>query len=96
MTKVIGATLNIFFSIILGAVAFAFVAVQAPELMQDTFFSGASWLREQLTTTDLDPKYNVWVPFLINEPQLVLMGFVIFIRVALALAGAMLKSMFGR
>ena len=83
MGRVLAATANIFFSLLLGAVALAFVAVQFPEIMQ-VLLTWASWLADQITGTRLDPKYNVWVMFLIDERQLVFLGFVIVMRILLA------------
>ncbi len=95
MGRVIAATASIFFSLILGAIALAVVAVMLPETME-TFLDGASWLRDQLTSTGLASKYNVWVKFLIADQQLVFMGFVIVVRIILALLIAAGSSLFGR
>lgn len=94
MGRVIAATASIFFSLILGAVALAAVAVLLPETME-TLLKSASWLRDQLTGTGLAPKYNVWVMFLIAEQQLVFMGFVIIMRILLAMLIAAGSNAFG-
>jgi hypothetical protein len=78
----------------LGAAALAFVAVQFPGTMEALLDLG-SWVTDELGSTGLDSKYNVWVKFLMNEQQIVFMGFVIIMRIILALIMAGLASMFG-
>ena len=95
MGRVIAATASIFFSLILGAAALAAVAVIVPGTME-SLLDSASWVRDQLTNTGLAPKYNVWVKFLIADQQLVFMGFVIVMRILLALLFAAGSSLFGR
>jgi len=85
---------SIFFSLILAAVALAAIAVLYPETME-RLLDGASWVRDQLTSTGLAPKYNVWVKFLIAEQQLLFMGFVIVMRLLLALLIAAGSSLLG-
>ncbi len=83
MARVLAAAGNIFFSLLLGAVALAFVAVQWPEVMEQ-ILTLAAGLKEHLTNTPLASKYNVWIKFLLQEQQLVFMGFVIVTRILLA------------
>jgi hypothetical protein len=94
MVRILGATSNIFFSLVLGAAALAVVAVNWPGSME-TLLDWGSWVTDELGSTGLDSKYNVWVKFLMNEQQIVFMGFVIVMRVILALLMAGLGSMFG-
>ena len=82
--RVLGATASIFLSIVLGAVALAVVAVEFPGIMA-TLQSGAGTLRDIITQTDLDDKYNIWLTFLVDDRQLVFMEFVIATRVILAM-----------
>ena len=72
----------------------AFIAVQFPEFMETLLDSG-SWLTDEIGNTGLDAKYNVWVKFLLNEQQVVFMGFVILMRIILAIFGAAIGSMLG-
>ena len=72
----------------------AFIAVQFPEFMETLLDSG-SWLTDEIGSTGLDAKYNVWVKFLLNEQQVVFMGFVILMRIILAILGAAIGSVLG-
>jgi len=94
VVRITAATLNIFFSLLLGAIAMAFIAVQFPEFMESLLDSG-SWATDKIGDTGLDAKYNVWVKFLLNEQQIVFMGFVIVMRIILAVLGAAIGSMLG-
>ena len=89
--KALGAASTIFFSIILGAVAMAFTAVELPGVFE-ALQNGAGSLEDLIGDTGLDPKYNVWVKFLIDDIQLVFMGYVIVMRVLMSLAGGMFRS----
>ena len=83
MTRVLGATANIFISFLLGTITLVFVAVQFPEIMQ-YLLDAAGWLTDQITNTGLEPKYNIWLMFLIEDRQFVFLGFVIMTRIILA------------
>jgi hypothetical protein len=75
---------NIVLSLILGAVLIAVVAINSPE----TLSSSLRWahsVKEVITGTSLDPKYNVWIEFLLDDRQIVFMGFVVLARILLAL-----------
>lgn len=93
MTRVLVAAGNIFFSLLLGAVALAFVAVQWPDAMVD-LLNFATGVKDHLTNTGLASKYNVWIKFLIQEQQLVFMGFVIVTRILLAMLIALIFYLF--
>jgi hypothetical protein len=87
MTSVLIASANIFFSLILGAVALVVVGLNFPEVFSH-IIDGAGWVRDELTGTDLDVKYNNWIRLFIDEKQITLMFFTIVSRVALALVVA--------
>jgi len=93
VARVLAATSNIFFSLLLGAVALAVVAVQWPGVMEDIINVAAN-LKEHLTNTGLASKYNVWIKFLLQEQQLVFMGFVIVTRIVLAMLIAFIFYLF--
>lgn len=78
---------------LLGAIAMAIVAVNWPETME-AILNMATGVKEYLTNTGLASKYNVWVKFLIQEQQLVFMGFVIFTRILLAMLIALIFYLF--
>ncbi len=98
MTRVIAAASNIFFSLILGAIALAFCAVQYPEITNEMLVF-AEGLKRKLTNSGIPVQYNIWIKFLIQEQQLVFMFFVIIMRVLFALVvwtgGTLINKAFG-
>ncbi len=95
MARIFGATTSLFFSFVLGGIAFALVAVQYPAGME-TIFDAAGWLTDSITDAGIPTQYNVWVRFLINETQLTLFGFVIATRVVLSTLWLIVKAPFDR
>ena len=87
MSSVLVASVNIFFSLLLGAVALVVVGLNFPEIFSH-IIDGAGWLRDELTGTSLDVKYNNWIRLFIDEKQLTLMFFTVVSRIALALVVA--------
>jgi len=75
---------NIVLSLILGALLLALVGVHSPETLSSLLRWSHS-VKEIITGTSLDPKYNVWIEFLLDDRQLVFMFFVVLARVILAL-----------
>lgn len=73
---------NIVLSLILGAVLLALVGVHSPETLS-ALLRWAHSVKEVITGTSLDPKYNVWIEFLLDDRQLVFMFFVVFARILL-------------
>lgn len=93
MLRVFLATTNIFTSLILGALAMGVVWYLSPDLMQ-SFFQSASGFKTWLTSLGIEPKYNNFLWFLIEERQLVFMGFVIATRVVMAILAAIFIAPF--
>ena len=93
MLRVFLATTNIFASLSLGALAMGAVWYLSPETIQGLFQS-ASGLKAWLTNLGIEPKYNNFIWFLIEERQLVFMGFVIATRVVLAILAAIFIAPF--
>lgn len=84
----------IFLSLLMGAVALAYVGVEHPEYldsMLDTASDFKTWL---LAHSGLESKYNVWVKFLVQEQQFVFMFFVIVMRVLLLLLVALASGLY--
>jgi len=75
---------NIVFSLILGALLMAFVAIYSPETLS-VLLGWARSFKSVITGTGLNPKYNIWLELLLEERQLLLMGFTVFARILLAL-----------
>ncbi len=72
-------------SLVLGALMMAFTAIYAPDTLS-VMMDGARGVKEVITGTGLAAKYNVWLRFLLDENQLLLMGFTVFARILLAIA----------
>ncbi len=84
----------IFFSLLLGALAMAYVGVEYPgtlDQMLDRASDFKTWL---LANSQLETKYNVWVKFLVQEQQFVFMFFVIVMRLALLIIFAMINGLY--
>ena len=94
MGRVLIAAVNIFLSLIFGAIALVVVAIQFPGFFE-VLLDGAGWIENQITTTGLDPAYNNWVRFLIRDEQLVFLGFVIVMRIMLAMVIGGISGMLG-
>ncbi len=84
MLRVLFSIGNIVLSLILGAVLLVFVAFNSPETLSASLHWAHS-VKEVITGTPLDPKYNVWIEFLLDDRQLVFMGFVVLARILLGL-----------
>lgn len=93
MLKVVLATTNVFFSLVLGALAMGVVWYLAPDLMQGLFQS-ASGMKAWLVSRGISAKYNVFLWFLIEERQLVYMGFVLATRVVMSILTTFLVALF--
>lgn len=77
-------TSTIFLSLILGAFGLALVGYNSPETLS-TMLGWARDLKSVITTTGIDPKYNIWVELLLEERQLLFMFFTIAARILLAI-----------
>ena len=93
MLRVFLATTGMMTSLILGALAMGAVWYWSPDVMQELFQS-ASGFKSWLTNMGIEPKYNNFIWFLIEERQLVFMGFVIATRVAMAILAAIFIAPF--
>lgn len=75
---------NIVFSLILGALLMAVVAIYSPQTLS-MMLGWARSLKILITSTGLDPKYNIWLELLLEERQLLLMFFTVIARIILAI-----------
>ena len=75
---------NIVFSLILGALLMAVVAIYSPETLS-MMLGWARSFKALITSTGLNPKYNIWLELLLEERQLLLMFFTVIARVILAI-----------
>ncbi len=75
---------NILLSLVLGALLMALVAVYSPETLT-LLLAWARSFKSLLTGTGLDPHYNIWLELLLDERQLLFMGFTIFARILIGI-----------
>ena len=85
---------NVFFSLILGALALAFCWIYLPEFTL-SLFKYASSLREWIFSQGMSAKYEVMVRALVDDRQIVYMGFVLLSRLAVSLLLAFMYWLFG-
>jgi hypothetical protein len=93
MVRVLLATSNIFVSLVLGALAMGFVWYLEPETIQN-LFQWSSGVKAWIVNRGLEAKYNNFLWFLIEERQLVYMGFVMATRILLAILASMFLYVF--
>jgi len=75
----------IFLSLLLGAIALAYVGVEHPGVLNAMLDQASDFKTLLLANSGLEDKYNVWVKFLVQEQQFVFMFFVIIMRLILLL-----------
>lgn len=83
MIRVLLASTNIFVSLVVGALAMALVWIKYPHAI-DLFFTWAGALKTWLTSRGISVEYNNFIRLLVEERQLVFMGFVVVTRIVLA------------
>jgi hypothetical protein len=83
MARVLLSAADIFASLVLGAIAFGFVFITYPEFMT-IVFDRATDLRAWIIAQNPSGQYEAWMRVLLDERQLVFMGFTILIRVVLS------------
>jgi hypothetical protein len=93
MLRIFLATTNIFVSMVIGAIAMGVVWYLDPEVMEGLFRS-ASVVKDWIVNLGIPPKYNNFLMFLIEERQIVFMGFVIVTRFVLAVLTAIFVAPF--
>jgi hypothetical protein len=87
LLRLLLGTGTLFVSFVLGAIALVYVGIQAPGVL-DVLLGWARVTKDMITGAGLDPQYNIWVKFLLEEQQLVFMFFTIAARIVLALLTA--------
>lgn len=94
MLRILLSTGNIFVSLVLGALAFGFVFLQYPEVMS-SLLDAAGSLKVWITNRGIATEYNNWMRVLLEERQLVFMGFTIAVRFLLSLVAFFTGFIFG-
>lgn len=95
MFRLLISTSTLFLSLVLGAIALAFVGYNWPQHLSE-MLGWARDLKGIITSTGLDPKYNIWVELLLEERQLLFMFFTIAARLVLGFLGAVFHRLTGR
>jgi hypothetical protein len=95
MKQVLLSTGNVFVSLVLGALAFGFVFIKFPGLMEQ-ILNLAAELKLWLTSRGVSPEYNNWIRVLLEERQLVFMGFTVVTRVLMVSLVALVSWVFNR
>ncbi len=86
MLRILLSAGNLFLSLILGAIFMALVAIYSPETLS-VMLGWARSLKALITGTGLSAKYNIWLELLLEERQLLFMGFTVFARILLGIIG---------
>jgi hypothetical protein len=84
MHRLVISTGSIVLSLVLGALALAFVGINSPEVL-DKLITLAATVKSYIVGTNIPAKYNVWIRLLLEEKQLVFMFFTIMARIVLSL-----------
>ena len=95
MLRLFLSTGNIFLSLILGALMLALVGYNSPETLSE-MLSWARSLKGWITSTGLEPKYNIWLELLLEDRQLLFMFFTIIARILLFIVTAPFSGAFSR
>ena len=95
LLRLLMSTGNIFLSLVLGAIALAFVGYNDPEMLS-YLLGWARSLKAMITGLGLDPKYNIWLELLLEERQLLFMGFTIAARILLSFVTGFVAMLLGR
>lgn len=84
MTRLLFSIGNVFVSLVLGAILFGFVFLRHPETMGSILDWAASF-KSWLINRGISTEYNNWIRVLLEERQLVFMGFTIIARIAISI-----------
>jgi hypothetical protein len=84
LTRTILAAGNMVAAFLLAALTIVFLALNYPPAIS----ASLRWARvakDIITGSGLNPSYNIWLEFFLEERQLVFVGFTILMRIVLAL-----------
>lgn len=95
MLRLLLSTGNLFLSLVLGALALAFVGLNSPETLS-VLIGWARELKIMITSTGIEPKYNIWLELLLEERQLLFMMFTIAARILIGVVSGFVLLLFGR
>ena len=84
-----------FASLVLGALAFGFVFIKFPGAMEQ-ILNMAAGFKVWLTSRGVSPEYNNWIRVLLEERQLVFMGFTLAVQLLMVSIVALVSWIFNR
>jgi hypothetical protein len=95
LLRLLVGTGTIFLSLVLGAVFLALVGYNSSQSLSG-MLGLARDLKGVITSTGLEPKYNIWVELLLEERQLLFMFFTVAARIVLAVIASIFSALIGR
>jgi hypothetical protein len=95
MNSVLLSTGKTFASLVLGALAFGFVFIKFPGAMEQ-ILNLAAGFKLWLTSRGVSPEYNNWMRVLLEERQLVFMGFTLAMQLLIVSVVALVSWIFNR
>ena len=84
MVRTILAAGNMITAFILAILAIIFLGLNYPPAISESL-RWARYTKDIITGSGLNPSYNVWLEFLLEDRQLVFIGYTIIMRMVLAL-----------
>jgi hypothetical protein len=88
------SSFNFFFTLVIGAVVFAALAIEFPHIMNQLVVA-AGHVPEYLSDLGISDRYMVWINILITGDKLVLLGIVLVTRLVLSLIVGAFVSLLG-
>jgi hypothetical protein len=93
MMRILFSSFSFVMTVIIGAVAFAFTAIEFPGIMRE-LIARAQTLPAYLSSAGLSDTYMVWVDILLSGDKLVLLGFVMAARIVVAILSSVVSPLF--
>ena len=89
--RVLLSSFSFLATMVVGALAFAFTAIEFPAIMRD-MMAYAGTLPAYLTSLGISDRYMVWLDILLTGDKLVLLGFIIATRIVFAIVGGIVSG----
>lgn len=86
MLRMVLAAGNMITAFILAILTIIFLGLNYPPALAASL-RWARYAKDIITGTGLDPSYNIWLEFFLEERQLVFIGYTILMRVLLSIFG---------
>jgi hypothetical protein len=91
--RILFSSFSFMVTIVIGAIAFAFTAIEFPTIMRD-LIAYAQTLPAYLSGLGLNDRYLVWVDILLSGDKLVLLGFILAARIVLSIIASIVAPIF--